>query len=138
MLRLLKLATDGIFAFPSFQFVLLLSWGAAAYRWLLNIRFYALYYRFFLQQSPQGFTALLAAVTFLSGVLLFFLGVIGEYVGRIYEETKARPIYVVERIAGTGPGENPAATRPNDSQNARYSASFVTSADTFPWKPDRR
>jgi hypothetical protein len=57
-----------------------------------------------LQQSPQGFTALIAAVTFLSGVLLFFLGVIGEYVGRIYEETKARPIYVIERFAGNFKG----------------------------------
>jgi len=40
----------------------------------------------FLHISPQGFTALIVA-----GALLFFLGVIGEYVGRIYEETKARP-----------------------------------------------
>jgi hypothetical protein len=54
----------------------------------------------FLKQSPQGFTALLVAITFLSGIMLFFLGIIGEYVGRIYEETKARPQYVVGRIVG--------------------------------------
>jgi dolichol-phosphate mannosyltransferase len=56
-----------------------------------------------LKQSPQGFTSLIAAITFLSGILLFFLGAIGEgeYVGRIYEETKGRPIYTVARLAGS-------------------------------------
>ena len=61
---------------------------------------FALYAKIFLQKSPQGFTALLIAVTFLSGIVLFFLGVIGEYVGRIYEETKARPQYIVGRLVG--------------------------------------
>ena len=37
-------------------------------------------------------------VTFLSGVNLFFLGIVGEYVGRIYEETKARPHYVIRKF----------------------------------------
>jgi hypothetical protein len=37
-------------------------------------------------------------MTFLSGVNLFFLGVIGEYVGRVYEETKGRPHYVIGRV----------------------------------------
>ena len=60
---------------------------------------YALYAKLVLAQSPQGFTALLAAVVFLAGLQLLFLGVIGEYVGRIYEETKARPLYVVERVS---------------------------------------
>ena len=58
---------------------------------------YAVYARVFLHESPQGFTSLLVAVTFLSGIVLFFLGVIGEYVGRIYEDIKARPHYVIGR-----------------------------------------
>lgn len=100
LFRLLKLATDGIFAFSIVPIRAAALLGAAAIGVSMLYVLYALYYRFFLHQSPQGFTALIAAVTFLSGVLLFFLGVIGEYVGRIYEETKARPIYVVERVAG--------------------------------------
>ena len=37
-------------------------------------------------------------MTFFSGTLLFFLGIIGEYVGRVYEETKSRPHYIVGRV----------------------------------------
>ena len=51
-------------------------------------------------RSPQGFTALLLVITFVSGVLLFFLGIIGEYIGRIYEEVKGRPLYIVDRVVG--------------------------------------
>ncbi len=110
--RLVKLATDGMFAFSIVPIRAAALLGAAAIGVSMLYVFYALYFRFFLNQSPQGFTALIAAVTFLSGVLLFFLGVIGEYVGRIYEETKARPIYIVDRVAGTlknRPGESSAA-----------------------------
>jgi dolichol-phosphate mannosyltransferase len=96
-----KLASDGLFAFSIVPIRAAALLGAAAIGVSMVYVFYAFYFRFFLNQSPQGFTALIAAVTFLSGVLLFFLGVIGEYVGRIYEETKARPIYIVERVAGT-------------------------------------
>jgi polyisoprenyl-phosphate glycosyltransferase len=100
LLRLLKLATDGIFAFSIVPIRAAALLGAAAISVSTVYVIHALYYRFILNKSPQGFTALIAAITFLSGVLLFFLGVIGEYVGRIYEETKGRPIYVVERVAG--------------------------------------
>jgi dolichol-phosphate mannosyltransferase len=58
---------------------------------------YSLYAKFRMR-SPQGFTALILAMTFFSGVNLFFLGIIGEYVGRIYEEAKRRPHYVVLKI----------------------------------------
>jgi polyisoprenyl-phosphate glycosyltransferase len=107
-LRLARLAADGIFAFSIVPIRLAALLGAIVSFFSMLYAFYALYAKLFLQQSPKGFTALIMIVTFLSGVLLFFLGVIGEYVGRIYEETKGRPIYVVGRVVG-GPGDERAA-----------------------------
>jgi hypothetical protein len=48
--------------------------------------------------APQGFTALILVITFLSGVNLFFLGIIGEYMGLVYEEAKGRQHYIVSRV----------------------------------------
>lgn len=100
LIRLMKLAFDGIFAFSIVPIRAAAILGALVMFLSTLYVLFALYAKIFLQKSPQGFTALLIAVTFLSGVVLFFLGVIGEYVGRIYEETKARPQYIVGRSAG--------------------------------------
>ncbi len=50
-----------------------------------------------------GYASLLVVVLFLGGIQLFFLGLLGEYIGRIYKEVKARPIYVVEEAKGFEP-----------------------------------
>lgn len=104
-LRLLKLASDGIFAFSIVPIRTALLLGATAVGASALYSLYAVYAKFILHQSPKGFTALMLMLTFLSGILLLFLGVIGEYVGRIYEETKARPHYVVGRVIGRATGE---------------------------------
>jgi len=96
-LKLLKLASDGIFAFSIVPLRAAAIVGGLAILLSSLFAIYALYAKFWLH-SPQGFTALILAITFLSGINLFFLGIIGEYVGRIYEETKGRPHYVVRRI----------------------------------------
>jgi glycosyltransferase involved in cell wall biosynthesis len=96
-LRLLKLASDGILAFSIVPLRAAALFGATATTLSILYSIYALYVKFWLR-APQGFTALILVITFLSGVNLFFLGIIGEYIGRVYEEAKGRPHYVIHRV----------------------------------------
>jgi polyisoprenyl-phosphate glycosyltransferase len=54
------------------------------------------YFKYFTDQAIPGFTGIMTVVLFLGGVQLITLGVIGEYIGRIYNEVKRRPRYVVD------------------------------------------
>ena len=58
-----------------------------------------------------GYPTLIVTILFFGGVQLFFIGVIGEYLGRIYNETKVRPLYVVQNLAPSN------AKNPNSSKN---------------------
>jgi polyisoprenyl-phosphate glycosyltransferase len=98
---LLKLASDGIFAFSIVPLRAAAAVGTVAMLISVLYSLYAVYVKFW-RGTPQGFTALMVAITFLSGVNLFFLGIIGEYVGRIYEEAKGRPHYVVRQVIANG------------------------------------
>jgi dolichol-phosphate mannosyltransferase len=123
MLKLLKLASDGIFAFSIVPLRAAALLGTLAISLSALFAFYSLIAKVFLRQSPKGFTALVFLITFLSGVLLLFLGIIGEYVGRIYEEIKARPLYVVDRIVAYGPrrsmNEDARSNRTNAASKTR-------------------
>lgn len=107
---LIRLAFDGIFAFSIAPLRAATVLGAVAVLLSMLFALYAIYARLVQQRSPQGFTALIVVMTFLSGVNLFFLGVIGEYVGRVYEEAKARPLYVIGRLIRGG-RDVPSASR---------------------------
>jgi glycosyltransferase involved in cell wall biosynthesis len=99
-LKRLKFAADGIFAFSTAPIRAASLLGASAMAVSMLYALVTIYAKIFLHQTVRGFAALIVVMTFLSGVLLFFLGIIGEYVGRIYEEIKARPLYVVDRCIG--------------------------------------
>lgn len=101
--KLLELASDGIFAFSIVPLRAATLLGALAAFLSIGFALYSIYAKFFLHRSPQGFTALVLLITFLSGILLFFLGIIGEYVGRLYEEVKARPLYIINKTVGWPP-----------------------------------
>jgi glycosyltransferase involved in cell wall biosynthesis len=100
VLRYLKLASDAIFSFSTVPIRAAALLGFVAVSAAVLFAIYSVFSKFVLHQNPKGFTALLFVVTFLSGTILLFLGIIGEYVGRIYEEVKARPIYVIKQKFG--------------------------------------
>jgi dolichol-phosphate mannosyltransferase len=97
---LIGLALDGTFAFSTapLRFIGLL--GGCVLLFAAGFSLYAVYDRLVLGRSPQGFTALTVLVTLVGGMMLISLWIIGEYVGRIYEEVKRRPVYLVDRTVG--------------------------------------
>ncbi len=95
-LNLLGLAFDGIFAFSMVPLRATSLIGALATLCSTLFGIYSLYMKLFLHRSPQGFTAIILAIIFASGVQLLFLGVIGEYLGRVYDEVKGRPKYIID------------------------------------------
>jgi polyisoprenyl-phosphate glycosyltransferase len=98
--KLLRLAFDGIFAFSVAPLRAAAVLGFLTIAGALVFAAYAIYVRLVLGRSPPGFTALILVISLFSGVQLLFLGVIGEYLGRVYEETKGRPQYIVARTVG--------------------------------------
>ena len=109
---LIALALDGTFAFSTapLRFIGLLGGCVLAFAAAFSL--FATYVRVVQGRSPQGFTALTVLVTVIGGMILISLWIIGEYVGRIYEEVKRRPIYLIDRsIGGAGIPTPPVADR---------------------------
>jgi dolichol-phosphate mannosyltransferase len=100
VLKLLQLASDGVFSFSIVPLRFAVVLGTIAILFSAVFGAYSIYVRLASGRSPEGFTALIVAIIFLSGVQLFFMGVIGEYVGRLYESSKQRPLYIVAEQIG--------------------------------------
>jgi dolichol-phosphate mannosyltransferase len=102
--KLIKLALDGLCSFSVAPLRAAAATGLLAIGIAAAFTVYAIYARLATGAVPVGFTASLVMMTFLAGVQLFFLGVIGEYLGRIYGETKRRPTYIIARVVGPTDG----------------------------------
>jgi hypothetical protein len=54
-----------------------------------------LYFRFFTTLATPGWSSILSGIAFIGGIQLLFLGIIGEYIARIFEQVKHRPHYFI-------------------------------------------
>jgi dolichol-phosphate mannosyltransferase len=97
--KMLRFAFDALTGFSSAPLKLashaglLLSLGS-----LLLLTYIA--YAFVAGQSIQGWTSLMLVVVVLGAVQMFVLALMGEYIGRLYNEVKGRPLYIVQEVAG--------------------------------------
>ena len=99
-LKMLRFALDGLTSFSRAPLRLATWMGFLVSGVALAAITYALFLRLFTNNWVTGWTALFIAVLFVGGAQLLSLGVIGEYIGRIYGETKRRPLYLVEEAHG--------------------------------------
>ena len=96
--KMLKLASDGIISFSTKPLKLVGALGVVSIIISIILLIYALIsYIFKLNQLSAGWTSIIVAVTFFAGVQLLSLWVISEYIGRIYDESKGRPQYIVDK-----------------------------------------
>ena len=106
---LVKLTRDGIFGFTRLPMKLVRLAGTGA------IAFSCLYFLFLLisyclgHRPPAGFSTLIVVACLFAGAQLFSIGLLGEYVCRIYEDVRGRPRYVVSSVAGRNEKSNPTA-----------------------------
>ncbi|MBP2645339.1 MAG: glycosyl transferase family 2 [Firmicutes bacterium] len=93
--KMLHFALDGITAYSKMplriSFYVGLLFAAASFALTMHV----MYIKIFTDEAVPGWATITASILFLGGLQLLFIGIIGEYVGRIFEEVKQRPLYLV-------------------------------------------
>jgi glycosyltransferase involved in cell wall biosynthesis len=101
--KMLRFALDGITAFSRVPLRLALYVGCIAGLGSILLIGHVIYVKYIIQDAVPGWTTLAAAEFFLGGVELIGIGIVGEYVGRIFDEVKQRPLYIIrEHIVKSG------------------------------------
>lgn len=100
--KMVKLAFDGIMSFSVAPIRLAVWVGLLSSMLAFAGILYAIAVRLFTDQWVEGWTLILVSILFIGGVQLIFLGLIGEYVGQIFVESKRRPLYIVSQRIGFG------------------------------------
>jgi polyisoprenyl-phosphate glycosyltransferase len=100
--KMLKFAIDGITAFSEIPLRLATWFGFVVSVLAFLVGVYEVALRIFTGYNFPGYTSTIVAILFLGGVQLITIGILGEYIGRIYDEIKGRPLYLVAENVGAG------------------------------------
>lgn len=97
--KMLRFAADGIFSFSTAPLKLISNMGFAVASVAFIGIIYALIVKIFYPSiTVEGWTFIVISILFVGGVQLIMLGVLGSYIGRIYTEAQARPLYMIDKV----------------------------------------
>jgi dolichol-phosphate mannosyltransferase len=97
---MLKFATDGILSFSTKPLQISMGIGFISVGLAVCGILYVLFLRLTTNAWVPGWAAIMLTTLFFGGVQLFCVGILGEYIGRIYGEVKNRPLYIVQERFG--------------------------------------
>lgn len=98
--RLILLALDGLISFSHVPLRIITVLGTSVSLLSLVMAIFFFVKKLLYGLTPPGFASIIVSIFFLAGIQLITLGVIGEYVGRIFDEAKKRPMYILRRVPG--------------------------------------
>lgn len=104
--KLFQLALNGIFNFSEFPIKFIFNLGLTTTFLGVIYLIYTLYQRIFLSHIPEGFTSLIIFIVLFGGIQLISIGLLGEYILRIFFQTKNRPLFVIRSIVKKGKESN--------------------------------
>ncbi len=97
LMSLMALALNGITSFSIVPLRIIAVLGFIMFVLSIIVGLETIYEKIFLGDSPNGYATMIIMLTFFGGLQIFCLGVIGEYVGQVYREVKARPRYITDK-----------------------------------------
>jgi glycosyltransferase involved in cell wall biosynthesis len=97
--KMLNFALDGITSFSIFPLRFISMIGFITFLTSILMIFYVFFVKFFTNKALPGWASTVLPIYFIGGIQLLSLGIIGEYLGKIYKETKRRPRYFIEKEA---------------------------------------
>jgi glycosyltransferase involved in cell wall biosynthesis len=106
--KMLKFAFDGITSFSTVP-LKLATWTGYAAALLAVLYLLSVFVQWLLGYTVEGWATIMVAMLFMGSVQLICLGILGEYLGRIFNEVKPRPMYVVEEFLTTEPDRDDVA-----------------------------
>lgn len=130
LFEMTHLALDGIVSFTSIPLYAAVYTGAllSAVAFLYSV--YVVYIRFFTSRAVAGWASVIMLLAAVGGIQLLVLGVLGIYIGKIYEEVKQRPLYLVRQALGLPGAAGPAQARAGLAPAARASALSAAGFDS--------
>jgi dolichol-phosphate mannosyltransferase len=115
--KLLKLAADGLVSFSGAPLRLVMRLGLLGVVAGFALGLWVLLDTIFIHRAPRGWASLACLVLLMSSIQLLSLGIIGEYLSRIFLEVKGRPTYLIASVSEQRKGRTPARADPLEAEN---------------------